>query len=368
MNNKKTHWEIIFLLPNLELSEPVGNDQIAIVPSSDPRVVDIVATSLAAKSLVENFQDQFGNRANPAVLLIRKNAPSYANDIDAIVCFRNIFALSIIIKGHEHGLTSTFVAYPLYSDFFDFYPITISQNNDGFLIDTPSVRRSGYKPDDFMGGQTSPGLAISAIGPHSEHNLFPLLEKVWARGFFGKRLGEWKTTVLFRSLEMAYQATAMPFKNHSTIYDFGTSASLWVSAFEVLSHPRKGTADLLSVLNLLGKYDWADERLRRKVYKVEHRRVTHKVNLVQALYKQLYCTRNDFLHGNPVTARRLHPFRNKKVHVITRFAPLIYKVALLSFLDQIKGRSRQVGKQNGYMTKLFHEDRLSEAILKSKRK
>lgn len=117
LNNKKTHWEIIFLLPNLELSEPVGNDQIAIVPSSDQRVVDIVATSLAAKSLVENFQDQFGNRANPAVLLIRKNAPSYTNDIDAIVYFRNIFALSIIIKGHEHALTSTFVAYPLYSDF-----------------------------------------------------------------------------------------------------------------------------------------------------------------------------------------------------------------------------------------------------------
>jgi hypothetical protein len=119
LNNKKAHWEIIFLLPNLELSEPVGNDQIAIVPSSDQRVVDIVATSLVAKSLVENFQDQFGKRANPAVLLIRKNAPSYTNDIDAIVCFRNIFALSIIVKGHEYRLTSTFVTYPLYSDFFD---------------------------------------------------------------------------------------------------------------------------------------------------------------------------------------------------------------------------------------------------------
>ena len=368
LNNKKTHWEIIFLLPNLELSEPIGNDQIAIVPSNDQRVVDIVATSLAAKSLVENFQDQFGKRANPAVLLIRKNAPSYTNDIAAIVCFRNIFAISIIIKGHEHRLASTFVAYPLYSDFFDFYPITISQNNDGFLIDTPSVRISGYKPDDFMGGQTSPGLAISAIGSCSEHDLFSLLEKVWIRRFIGKRLGEWKTTMLFRSLEMAYQATTMPFKNHSTIDDFGTSASLWVSAFEVSSHPRKGKADLPSVLNLLGKYDWADERLRRKVYKVEHRRVTHKVNLVQMLYKQLYDTRKDFLHGNPVTPTRLHPFRNKKVHVITSFAPLIYKVALLCFLDQIKDRPQQLGKQNGYMMKLFHDDRLSEAILRSKRK
>lgn len=364
MNNKKTSWEIIFLLSNLGLREAIGNDDIAIVPNGDQRVVEIVSTSSVAKSLVENFQDQFGRAVSPVLLLIRGEAPDFMREIDTLVGFRNIFALSSIIKGHEHRLTSTFVACPLYSDYFDFYPITISRNNDGFITHSPSVFGFDDKAQDFK-GQTSPGLAISGIAARSDDHLFALLEKVWRRRFISRRLGEWQTRVLFRSLEMAYQATAMPFKNHSTMYDFGTSASLWVSAFEILSHPRKGKADLLSVLNLLGKYDWADKRVKKKAYKIKYRNAPYKVNLVQVLYKQLYDTRNDFLHGNPVTSRRLHPFRNKKAPFITRFAPLIYKVALLSFLGQFKNRPRKLDRQNAYMSKLFHEDGLCEAILKS---
>jgi hypothetical protein len=167
---------------------------------------------------------------------------------------------------------------------------------------------------------------------------------------------------------MAYHATAMPFKNHSTPNDFGTSASLWVSAFEILSHPRKGKSDLLSVLNLLGKYGWAQKQVARKVYKVKHKTGVLKVNIVQMLYKQLYETRNDFLHGNPVTLSRLHPFRNKKIHPITRFAPLIYKVALLAFLGQFKERPRKLDWQNLEMSKLLAEDGLCEAILKARNK
>jgi len=63
---------------------------------------------------------------------------------------------------------------------------------------------------------------------------------------------------------MAYQASTMPFKNHSIIYDYGASASLWVSAFEILSHPQKGKANLLTVLDLIGKYDWLNKKIKRR--------------------------------------------------------------------------------------------------------
>ena len=62
------------------------------------------------------------------------------------------------------------------------------------------------------------------------------------------------------------------------------------------------------------------------------------MNFSQKLYKELYDTRNAFLHGNPVTANRLKPFGKKNAQVITRFAPLLYKVALLNYLIQFKDK------------------------------
>ena len=190
-------WSILFVLPNLGLREPIGNQYIAIVPHDDPRVNKITSTSRYAKSL------------------------------------------------------------------FDFYPITISRHDEGFITSSPSVLGFDDETQDFR-GQTSASLAGPghfSVKPNDD--LFKLLEKVWKRRFIRRRVNEWSTRALFRSLEMAYQATAMPFKNHSTIYDYGSSASLWVSAFEVLSHPRTGRADLLSVLDLIGSYEWNDKVIKK---------------------------------------------------------------------------------------------------------
>ncbi len=362
----QANWQIIFLLPNLCLPKAIGNDAIAIVPCSDQRVVEIISASSIARHLVESFEDQFGKRVSPALLLTRSDLPDSVRSIDAMVGFRNILALSTIIKGYEHGLTCSFVSCPLYSDYFDFYPIAISRNNQALIIDSPSVLGFNDRYQYFK-GQTAPGLASPGNVASPAGDLFAQLEKVWIRRFVSKKLGEWRTRALFRSLEMAYHATAMSSKNHSTLYDFGTSASLWVSAFEILSHPRSGKADLLSVLQLLGKYNWAEKRVARKAYRVKYRNHVHKVNLVQKLYKQLYEARNDFLHGNPVRSRQLHPFRDEQVETITRFAPLIYKVLLLSFLDQFKSR-RERSDLAMCVSHSLMENGLSEAILKSKGK
>jgi len=191
---------------------------------------------------------------------------------------------------------------------------------------------------------------------------------VWKRRFARGRVNEWSTRALFRSLEMAYQATTMPYKNHSTIYDYGSSASLWVSAFEIISHPGQGKANLLSVLDLLGSYQWNNKVIKKKVYKVKYRGRDHRVNIAQKLYKELYDTRNDFLHGNPVRPNRLHPFKNTNIPRITMFAPLIYKVALLSFLEKFKSkrRKKRMDRLKEYGTKNRIELKLVEAILKSK--
>jgi len=151
-------WSIFFILPNISLNEPVGNKYIPIAPHADSRVHEDIAKSPFAKSLVENFEDQFGRQFCPSLIIIQDHAPDSIKRVEAIVGFRNAFALSTIIRGHEHSLTSTFVAYPLYSDYFDFYPITISKNNDGFITSSPSILGFDDEYQEFR-GQTSPGLS-----------------------------------------------------------------------------------------------------------------------------------------------------------------------------------------------------------------
>jgi len=153
-------------------------------------------------------------------------------------------------------------------------------------------------------------------------------------------------------------------------YDYGASASLWVSAFEILSHPKKGSANLLTVLDLMGKHDWLHKDLKRRSYVVKYRGKRKQVNLPQKLYKELYDTRNAFLHGNPVTPNRLRPFGRKKAQAITRYAPVLYKVVLISFLEQFKTKRKvkRIDTLKEYAVKSMTERNLAEALLTLKKK
>lgn len=341
-------WTIFFVLPNIQVREPIGNDWISIAP-----MVILVSKNI--------------RKVTPSFLIVTDGIPARVRDVEAIVAFRNVCALSTIIRGHEHSLTNNFVAYPLYSDYFDLYPITISRDNDGFITRSPSGLGFDDEYEKFR-GQTLPSLAgHMSVSVATDTGLFTLLLKAWERRFLKRKNFEWSATALFRSMEMAYQASTMPFKNNSTIYDYGSSASLWVSALEVLSHPRKSKADPSSVLNLIEQFNWNNKAMKRRMYKVTLKKNDYRVNLPQRLYKELYDTRNEFLHGNPISTNRLHPFRNKRTPVITGFAPLLYKVALLSFLDQYKDRRKRKDWRKNYISKLLSEETLPETILKSVR-
>jgi len=347
------------------MRESIGNDWISIVPFGDPRIKECISNSPYAKALAENFKDQFGRPVFPSFIIVSNAIPDRVRDIEAIVGFRNAFALSVIAKGNEHSLSNQFVAYPLYSDYFHLYPITISRDSSTFLTLSPSIH--GYDDEyEKFEGQTNPNLGGQrGIFTDTDTRLFDLIFKAWERRFLKAKTSDWSTTALFRSLEMAYRASAMPFANYATVNDYGTSASLWVSAFEILSHPRRGKADLLSVLNLIDQFPWNDRTVKKRLYKVSHQKKERRVNLPQRLYKELYDTRNEFLHGNPISSNRLHPFRKKCRPVITRFAPLLYKVALLCYLEKYRDRRKDRDLRKRYVSDLLYEERLSEAILKS---
>ncbi|MBN2411532.1 hypothetical protein JXQ31_07550 [candidate division KSB1 bacterium] len=361
-------WRIIYVLPNIELKAPIEENYIAIVPSQDTRIKEIISSNPYAKSLVTGFKNKYKNKINPSFILIDAQAPDIYFKQELIFGFRNIFALSIIIEKYECELQKILSPELVgFSNYFDFYPLTISKQNDGFITLSPAVGELAVGSSYFQ-GQSNPSLSVCKnLSFGNNFYLFNLLKKTWERRFIKSNLNEWKTSILFRSLDMAYKAMELPSIGSPSIYDMGTKASLWVSAFEILSHPRKSKVNLITVLDLLGEYKWEDRKLKNKYHKLKHGNQRYgRINFVQNLYQYLYKIRNDFLHGNPVKETCLYPFGNKSFSSqILKIAPLLYKVALLQFLDHFRDRRRRFDPQK-YCSMHFCKKPLEKAILELK--
>ena len=338
-NHVEKKWLWAYLLHNLTCKKPFESDFLAIVPHSDSRVQEIALRSHLYRCLIDNFTDQMGSKRYPSILLVREDAPQAVRQIDAVVSFRNLVALSCVIYGRQQSIAGPNVWGTLYTDYFDFYPTTVSEDGTSARTLSPAWDSFGYPRE--IRGQTSPGLpSTESLGSiEADEQLLQFLMEAWADLYAGSKRFESEGTALFRSLQVAYLAAAMPISNERSIHDYGTKVALWVSAFEILAHPaaRGGTgkADFERVKDLLEKKSWSKNELRECKYSVTFRGKTFNVNLIVSLYWDLYRARNDFLHGNPVSFDSLFPFNDVSRPPLPGFAPLIYKAALMGYLQQL---------------------------------
>ena len=169
---------------------------------------------------------------------------------------------------------------------------------------------------------------------YNEH-LFALLRQVWINRFENGRK-DWQSNRLFRSLAVAYHACSLPKKNSLWFYDVGINMALWVGAFESLTHPgRRGRTDLPTVLSLLAQARFSDPVVKRK-RRIKYRQTITTGNGAQYLYWRLYCARNAFLHGNPVTPKTALFTNPNRPSSFMSIAPVLYAVGLLCFFDWFK--------------------------------
>jgi len=271
ISNSEDEWRLFFVLHNLSIKKPIGNKYVAVVPPSDQRIATLTNKYVDLKYLISNFVDQFNRRVTPCVLIARNDSPSAIFQSDALVSFRNIIAICYIVESWQDYLNRGWCLYsPGYSNYFDIYPIVPSKDYKHFLTISPAVHGLDM-PNEFS-GQTSPELNGSLHEIHYDSLIFDTLIREWEKRYVRGKLANWKTTVLFRSLQMAYQASAIPMNNRSTIYDYGLSLALWVSAFEVLVRPKSEHADLYKVLNLLGQSRFQSGKLSSKRYSITYKK------------------------------------------------------------------------------------------------
>ncbi len=357
---------MLFVLHNLSISSSFENEYLALVPISDARVQELAEAHATVKRLIDGFTDPFGRKITPAILLCRRDAPDSLREIEALVAFRNIYAVSVIIESWAEFLVRGWAtSSPNFSNYFDFYPIMPDKDYEDLITHSPSIR--GLDSSEKFVGQCSPELAPRLSNISYDSVITKEILKKWEKRYIKGRKNEWSLTSLFRSLEMAYQASSIPFRNQGTIYDYGSSISLWVSAFEVLVHKKINQVGYKDVLHHIDCSFLSEEILSHKKYRIIKKnrkgvKIVTGVNLAQKIYYQIYSARNDFSHGNPIQIRNLHAFGDVKRYGIICYAPLLYKMVLIS---QLKIEYDKIFEQKYETLQYLKYDRLKRALLTS---
>jgi len=361
-------WGLIVVLPNLHLKNPREFPPFAFVPNNDERLTEVRKATKSAAALLNNFTDNFGRSCPPSALILDKNAPQRFRDWNAVVDLRNAFAIASICRGWQSKIGTPNVWWPLYSDYFDFYPFRPAADGIGLVHVGQGL--SSYDDAREFGGQPHPDIST---GKHwnfdvpVDEQLLASLVAIWNRRLSLQRR-DWKSEALFRSLAVAFRAARLAKGSDNQMFDLGIQLSLWVSAHECLVHPgRRGRADFNAVWDLLAGRRWIYRELRIKS-RIRYIRgkpdQTPPLNYVQKLYFRLHRARNAFLHGNPVRRDLVFIGKTNSDSVFIQVAPLIYQTALEARL--IPPRKHRRRKLEEVVRAALRVGGLERALLKTK--
>lgn len=89
-------WTPVFVLPTIPLQEAVGCDIAAIAPARDDRVAALKRAHPPLKRLLDRFACNFGQKFEPAALILDEAAPLAIRDVTAVGSFQELVALSTV--------------------------------------------------------------------------------------------------------------------------------------------------------------------------------------------------------------------------------------------------------------------------------
>ncbi len=332
-------WQLAFVLPNLLLGESerspseltLGLEGIAIVSPSDRRVAEISTWSVAANTFLNSFHD--GNRKSlePAALIVRKDWYSdMGRDPEPLISFRNAVAIASILPFRAHWEADGWSGVS-WSDSFDYHPARL--RNDGSKFDswTPAINSIGFRTKELS---LTPDLRVPRPElRHADEALADRLGRVWRLRY---RRGREKRRAkkVFRSLEAAYEALSVGFKNYASLYEIGLDTVHWTTAIEVLASPPNKYVKLCDCIKLLGRASCInDPELQERGHEVRIGKDTTHVTLPQRAYVHLYKARSKFVHGDEVSVDLLRPFGEDAPPLLS-LASTVYRIALMAYLEK----------------------------------
>ncbi len=214
-----------------------------------------------------------------------------------------------------------------FSNVFAFYPWMLDRQFSDLVCSTPATHAlhvlSKFK------GQSYPDQTQASLNQGDIDKLLLIaLMEIWQKRFSAPD-SQWRDRALLRSLNMANEAARMPANTVATFYEFGRSLAIWVSAFEILTHPGgEGDAGLQTVFTALDKVAWINKQLGDAKYPTGQKATQR--TLACHVYERVYSLRNDFLHGNEVSADKLSVGQDRRQMI--DYAACLYGLALTGVL------------------------------------
>ena len=325
-----SNWIPVFTLPNVFVKEPIEVEYVALVSPDDERCRQIGKTNKNFLKFLRSFTDAFKRKIIPSVLLIRDDAPKWVMSMEAIGGFRDAVSISAVVHNRTISILYNNPRSNQYSSFFEFYAWNLSKDFNLLVTDNPALM--GMDTLEDFKGQSTAGLPTSKWeGLDTDETLLKALLGEWPRRF-SQSPATWRSRALFRSLNMAHAAAEIPALVDLTAQSLGRSVALWVSAFEILTHPRDGDAGLREVYRVLENVDWRTESCNELVHDCYLGRSgkTRRGNLACWIYGELNHARNDYLHGNELAEDRLVVKASERN--LFQFAPSLYRLLLTGYL------------------------------------
>jgi hypothetical protein len=322
-------WTPILVLPNLQLQDSVGCEIAAVAPAHDARVAAVKRYQPMFRRFLNRFSDNFGQKFEPAVLILHSDAPPAFREISALASLRDLIAISVVpynralqlLQPHSHHRV-------LFGDAFAIYPWMLDKDYKYAVGSTPAIL--GIHDVAKFKGQSSPALFRTPLHTKDfDRPLLAALIQCWLRRYQANPPA-WRDVALFRSLNMAYHASLLAAGTDANFFDAGRMIALWVSAFEILVHPGgDGQANRDKVFKLIETTAWqlqASGALKH----VTGDKAKVKRTAASWLYPALHDRRNAFLHGNPV--ERTDLLLSETQQPLLNYAAPVYRLALTAFL------------------------------------
>jgi hypothetical protein len=349
---KRLNWQPAIILPSLRAYYAIDYGSIALVSETDVRLKKLMSAYPRFRSFLSRFKDAFGQKVEPSVLIFHSDIAKSLSLADAILGFRDAVAVSTVAYSRAQLATRRHSNRIVFSDVFNFYPWMMDKYDDSLIVKTPASL--GLHDVNEFHGQPTPGIPIGELREFEiDAPTLDLIKPYWQKILASDDL-QWRHRALFRSLNMAYQASLMPTAaGDSTLYDIGRQLAMWVSAFEILVHPGlNGKSDLQGVVSVLTKADWNLQECAALDYEITSKGRTIQSNLAGKTYEMLYKARNHFLHGNPVSKETI--LIGKSGGMLPQIVAPLYRVALHAFLKNGSEDKREV--TIGDIPSLVHEN------------
>lgn len=324
MDRVNLEWEPTWILPNVVVNPPIESNPFAIVPRTDARVIEFGKRHPPFARFIGKFKDEFHVVGEPSMILLHVDAPPSCRTADCLTAFRNVLALSVTPYQWAQSILFPNYSGICWGDTFAFYPWSLGSDNEHLVCNTAAMFGL-HLPDEFY-GQRAPALPMAAVNSGTiDQPLFEELRKRWQECYVDGATDE-NFQRLFRSLDMAYNASLLPSTSNQSIFDLGRRVALWVSAFEILVHPGEGSANEARVRSLLNTYQYLNTVIQKQKFG------PHKLGLAAWVYSLINAARNDFLHGNPVTSASLSSIPGGGASLFIGAGPL-YRLALSAKLN-----------------------------------